>query len=108
MFSKLSKSDFFEDYRQGYYASDPKVVNTYMRTIKSFSLSETFKLRRHALRIAHNLNEILYTGRFNPTLSPNVAEEITRQAQQEPKEYFVSLKKVSLVEVNWDEGDRKV
>lgn len=106
MFSQMSKSDFFEDYRQGYYASAPTVIHTYMRTIKSFSLSDTFKRRRHALRLAHNLNELLYTGRFNPTLSPKVAEEITRQANQDLKEYFRSLNKLSLVELDWDETDK--
>lgn len=104
MFSRKSRSDFFEDYRQGYYASDPEVIHTYMRTIKSFSLSpkDPYKRKRHALRLSINLEELLYTGRFNPTLSSANAIRITRLAQKEGIEYFKELKKICPIEVDWE------
>lgn len=106
MFSRKSRSDFFEDYRQGYFASDPEVIHTYMKTIKSFSLSDKdpFKRKRHALRLALNLEEILYTGRFNPTLSAGNARRITQFAQKEGSAYFAELKKICPIEVDWDEA----
>jgi hypothetical protein len=110
MFSQKAVSPFFEEYRQGWYASDPTVIHTYMRTIKSFSLSENdsklkdkdkFKRKRHALRLALNLEELLYRGRFNPTLTPVVAERITRFAEKEGNDYISELKAVSPIEVDW-------
>lgn len=54
-------------------------VSTYLRTIKSFWLSEGmgpegFKRRRHSARLAWNLQEFMETGRFNPELSPEGRE----------------------------------
>jgi len=106
MFSRKSKSDFFEDYRTNYYASDPEVIHTYMRTIKNFSYSDTFKLRRHALRLSLNLTELLHTGRFNPTLSPEDVLKISRAAESQGKDYFSSLKKTCPLEVDWDIEDQ--
>lgn len=109
MYSRKSVSEFFEDYRQGYFSSDPVVIHTYMRTIKSFSLTEKdpFKRRRHALRLALNLEEILYTGRFNPTLTPSNASRITQYAGFDDDKYFRELKAMSPIEVDWDASDRK-
>lgn len=107
MFSQASRSDFFEDYRNGYYCSDPAVVHKYMATIKRFSLEtndKQFKYRRHALRLALNLEEILYTGRFNPTLSNSTATQITRFTEMSDEKYFKELKQMSVIEVDWDEA----
>lgn len=106
MFSRASVSDYFEDYRTHYFCSSPQVVHTYMKTIKSFSLNNTdkkFKTQRHALRLAYNLEEILYTGRFNPTLPPHIAAKITSLAQKPPAQYYKELKAMSVIEVDWDE-----
>lgn len=104
MFSKLSRSDFFEDYRQAFFCSDPEVIHRYMRTIKSFSKSEKdlFKRRRHALRLSLNLEEILYTGRFDPTLTRSNASKITRFAGMSDENYLKELKAICPIEVDWD------
>lgn len=103
MFSRKSVSNFFEDFRQNYFASDPTVVHTYMKTIKSFSLSEKdpYKRKRHALRLSLNLEELLYTGRFNPTLSHSNALRITRLAHKEGDAYFKELEAVCPLRVDW-------
>lgn len=106
MFSRKSKSDFFEEYRNSYYASSPEVIHTYMRTIKSFAFSDKFKLKRHALRLSANLKELLYEGRFNPSLNDSTVERITRQASQSDEEFFKSLKKESPIEIDWDIKDK--
>lgn len=104
MYSRQSESEYFEDYRRGYFSSDPVVIHTYMRTMKSFSLTEkdTYKRKRHALRLALNLEEILYTGRFNPTLNAENANRISRYASYDTPEYFRELRSVSPIEVDWE------
>lgn len=70
MFSPVPEVDLLADFRRAYRIDTAAVVGRYQRTIKSFSLGETVKLRRHALRLALNLREAVRTGRFNPKLSP--------------------------------------
>jgi len=105
MFSRKSKSEFFEEYRNSYFAADPEVQRTYMRTIKNFSFSDTFKLRRHSLRLAYNLNEMMHTGRFDPTLSTKTIDTISKGASLPPKEFSAFLTKFSPLEVDWDASD---
>ena len=55
------------------------VVNTYLRTIKSFWRDDPtdpkgFKLRRHSARLAWNLQEFMEKGYFNPVLDENARE----------------------------------
>lgn len=52
------------------------VRGKYMRTIKKFAYSD-FKRRRHALRLALNLQELTVHGRFNPQLDPMTADIIS-------------------------------
>lgn len=69
MFSKMPLVDNIEGLRLGYTVGTG-VWERYLRTIKSFALNEenSFKKKRHALRLAFNLNEMSRYGRFNPTL----------------------------------------
>jgi hypothetical protein len=106
MFSCQAESPYFEDYRNNWYASDGEVIHTYMRTIKSFSLNENegymgFKQRRHSLRLAINLEELLYTGRFNPTLPSPKAARITHLAEKTGNSFIKELKAISPIEVDW-------
>lgn len=59
--------------RENYIIAGSEVLSTYLRTIKSFTLDEREgkqpKLRRHAVRLAVNLNTIMHHGRFNPELT---------------------------------------
>jgi len=108
MFSQKSKSDFFEDYRAGFFTSEAGVIETYLKTIKSFSLvddddAKAYKYRRHAMRLSTNLEELMYTGRFNPTLSPAVVRNISKLAETPGKKYFAELNKLQPVELNWEQ-----
>lgn len=51
------------------YVLPPSISERYLRTIKSFALSDTFKSKRHATRLALNLKDALRYGRFDPTLN---------------------------------------
>lgn len=66
------------------YRAGTGVFERYLRTIKSFALAEdeTIKKRRHALRLALNLNDMARTGRFNPTLTKEDADYITCMAHK--------------------------
>ncbi len=71
-------NDLIEDYRRSFRAGS-QVFPKYLDTIKSFALAEdpTTKKRRHALRLALNLNQMAKTGRFNPTLSEEDARYVS-------------------------------
>lgn len=81
MFSQMPLVDNLPGFRQGYRLGT-EVYARYLRTIKSFALNEeedydfAFKKRRHALRLACNLNDIGRYGRFNPTLDENDIEVV--------------------------------
>lgn len=68
MFSTKALHDEIGPFRAGFRVGT-EVFDTYYRTIKSFALSEGYKTKRHALRLALNLDEMGRTGRFNPTLT---------------------------------------
>lgn len=112
MFSRQAESQFFEEYRNSWHASDPEVIHTYMRTIKSFSMNDYegkqgYKQRRHALRLALNLEELLYRGRFNPTLSAITAEKVSILATKKGDEYLKELKAICPIEVDWTWADKR-
>lgn len=89
MFSDMVLEDRIEDFRRGFRVGT-EVYARYYRTIKSFALAEddSFKKRRHALRLALNLNELGRTGRFNPTLSEADARYITDMSRKSHEDVY--------------------
>lgn len=82
MFSDMAVEDHIAEFRASFRAGT-QCYDRYLRTIKSFALSETdpFKRKRHSLRLALNFNQMRETGRFNPTLHPKQAEAISWAAE---------------------------
>lgn len=70
MMSQQAEIDLITPYRQNFILTTDSWAR-YLRTIKSFAYSETdvVKRKRHALRLANNLRDIMHTGRFNPALA---------------------------------------
>lgn len=104
MFSKKAKSPFFEEYRTSWLASDPRVLDRYVRTIKSFSLDESNKqekYQRHALRLSLNLEELVFTGRFDPTLNKSDVRTVKRLAQLPKDQYLKELNAVNPFDLDW-------
>lgn len=104
MFSRKAVSPFFEPYRTSWFASDPEVVSRYLRTIHAFSLDDSnkqVKYHRHALRLSLNLDELVHTGRFNPTLNPTQAEYVKRVAGYSPDRYLKELNAVNPFDLDW-------
>lgn len=87
MFSTKADIDIIKDLRAG-YTCGTEVYDTYFRTIKSFALSEGYKKKRHALRLALNLAELAKTGRFNPTLSAEDADYVSRYAYKSHEDVY--------------------
>jgi predicted nucleotidyltransferase len=58
----------------------PSILETYKRTALNFFEKDDFKKNRHALRLCLNAKDLRKTASFNPTLDPNVCEEMTRIA----------------------------
>jgi hypothetical protein len=73
MFSQQMTFNSIEHITATYTPSMAVVRGVYLRTIKNFWMAgieeNSYKKRRHALRLGINLNEMERSGRFNPTLS---------------------------------------
>lgn len=59
--------DVLQSMRHTYRANVANAQRTYERTITSFTNSDDPKRQRHASRLRVNLNELVQTGRFDPT-----------------------------------------
>jgi hypothetical protein len=75
MFSQQAHHDEMPFDRNLYYHPGlTNVRDVYQRTIKAFWMEGTeqdsFKLRRHSMRLVLNLRSMQESGRFNPTLTP--------------------------------------
>lgn len=91
MFSAIPTTDEIPHLRSAFRPSQSAVIDAYARTIRSFAFSNTYKKRRHALRLTHNLNEFLDKGWFNPTLSESTRAQIDEDAMTEDIAFLVTL-----------------
>jgi hypothetical protein len=104
MFSKKAESPFFEEFRQSWFASDPAVITKYIQTIHNFSMDEgpkQEKYKRHGLRLSMNLDELVHTGRFNPTLNPHQVETVRRLSKLPGKRYLTELNAINPFDLYW-------
>jgi hypothetical protein len=97
MYSTIPSHDEIEHFRGSFRPSQSAVIDAYSRTIRSFAFSGTYKKRRHALRLSHNLNEFLDKGRFDPTLNQSVAANISTAAHTEGEAFIRLLHRRSVV-----------
>lgn len=81
MFSPQAEVDLISDFRAGFRVSYG-IYSTYLRTIKSFTLHEEFKRRRHGLRLALNLQSIGRYGRFDPRLTKEEIDWVNAYANK--------------------------
>jgi hypothetical protein len=84
MFSGMAEVDNMPFNRLEYGVNYVNIRDTYLRTVKSFWMAgeeeNSFKKKRHSARLALNLTTMYETGRFNPTLTPEQAEQVTAMA----------------------------
>lgn len=87
MFSRVPEVDQISAFRNSFVATHT-CYETYFRTIKSFALQEGYKHKRHALRLALNLQDIGRYGRFNPTLSDEDRAYISDMAHKSHEDVY--------------------
>lgn len=58
----------WREYFQGLRTYSPLIEETYDRTIRHLALGDTYKKRRHAVRLMLNLKELREYGKFDPKL----------------------------------------
>jgi len=92
MMSQMPVRDKISAFRNNYVLGTG-VWERYLRTIKSFALTEgnDFKRKRHALRLACNFQDIRRWGRFNPTLVEDDVLAITQSANDMTSEQVYNL-----------------
>ena len=98
MFSQEAVYDEIADFRASFHATGADVNRRYTREIKRLSFELPMKRRRHAIRLAFNLQDLRRYGRFNPRLSEaqiKLANDYTDPGEQEGsqryREYLNSL-----------------
>lgn len=96
MFSDMPVVDHLAPLR-AQYTVGTGVYDRYLRTIKSFALDEenSFKKKRHALRLALNFQEMRGRGRFNPTLTPEQKSFVSIFANMGPHGVYRMAKEVA-------------
>lgn len=87
MFAPYPEVDLIKAFRHSYRV-ETGVYETYLRTIKSFAYGGTYKGKRHALRLALNMQTLREHGRFNARLTPAQIEYITICAHMDEEDVY--------------------
>ena len=98
LFSPIAGPCALDGYRSGFLPDTVRAADTYRRTMKSFALHGAFKRRRHALRLAMNLADLVADGRFNPRLTAAAVAEVTEAARSTPSNFVDHLRGLSPVD----------
>lgn len=100
MFSPIATIDKLSEFRHSFYAglNQDAMIGRYRKTITKFAHGG-FKHRRHALRLALNLDTAMKNrGRFNPRLDADTATMITWMAND--IDYTKHLQSFSLFDLH--------
>lgn len=71
-------ADGWEPYFKSMRVYSPLIEETYDRTIRHLIAGDTYKKRRHAVRLMYNLIELRRYGTFDPKLNPAQIEVANR------------------------------
>lgn len=102
MFSRSATVDVFDSLRRSYKAGGSSVVDTYMRTIYSFSKDERsggLRYKKHAARLTLNFNSLLMHEKFNPALSVEEKKIVNSLFMLGQDDFECEINKLSLVEI---------
>lgn len=100
MFSPIATIDHLQEFRSSFYAglNQDQMIGRYRKTITKFAHGN-FKHRRHAMRLAINLDEAIENrGRFNPRLSDSNIAKISEQAMS--ADYCRHLQALSIYDLH--------
>lgn len=70
MFSQKAEIDKIAEFRNQFVAGTNYDAYLGVMKVMRYKYPESFKHKRHILRLAFNLQDLMETGRFNPTLDP--------------------------------------
>lgn len=94
MMSQVAEVDLIKELRASYVLGSG-VWSRYLQTLKSHAFEDVgtpqhiLKRKRHALRYGWNLREMRETGRFNPTLTPYLANLFTNIVNHDSRSEFI-------------------
>lgn len=96
MFSQKAEYDEIAEFRAAFVGGrEYYAYNSVMKVMK-FEHADSFKHRRHMLRLGINLSDLRMFGRFNPTLSRDVIDLISAHAEIDDMETcYESAKRVA-------------
>lgn len=105
MFSTKATYDDLSPFRAGFRVDGYAVAERYLKTMKAFIYDDTgsLKKKKHAMRLALNLNHIGIYGRFNPTLNEGHMEYLRAVEQWEDanENFYEGLKILAQARVPW-------
>lgn len=108
LYSTMAEPTPLDGFRFGFRPNTAAAFHTYSRTMKSFALHGSFKRRRHALRLALNLNDLLTQGYFNPTLSDAQRDYLSEAAAGTPQSFLADFRRFSLYCDPFDMSDAEL
>lgn len=100
MFSPIATIDHLQEFRNSFYAglNQDSMIGQYRKAITKFAHGD-FKKRRHALRLASNLDDAMkFQGRFNPRLDAERIAEFTAMANS--FEYCAFLQSLTIYDLH--------
>lgn len=94
LFSPVASVDTLDSMRYAYRAGT-QVYDTYLRTIKALALEDTYKTKRHALRLAANLRDLRGSGRFSPVLRDREVVLFSSLAELDCEDVYALSKQIA-------------
>lgn len=101
MYSHMPIHDELTPLRAGYRVTT-QAWDKYLRTISNFIYvaheqgKKNYKSKRHALRLAINMNEFSHKGYFNPTLTDNMVDFVTDYAHKDTDVVYATARLIAL------------
>ena len=94
MFSERTQVDEITAFRKGFRVGQ-LISPIYNQIILKFTAQGTPRKRKHAVRLAYNLHDMMETGRFNPTLSAERAVHVLATAELAEDDFYEEIQKVT-------------
>jgi len=100
MFSERTEVDSLTGLRRG-FRTGWNVIPVYSGTIVEIAAKPDPRKRKHAVRLAYNLHDMVETGRFNPTLSVKRAAHVLTVASLSDDDFYAELDAITPYFKHW-------
>lgn len=95
MFSSKAIYDDIADFRRAFRVGT-RSHERFLRTIKSFSVHQDYKRKRHGLRLALNFHDMSRYGRYEPTLTENEVDFVSSVAHKDTDVVYATAMNIAL------------